>query len=247
MTRVRSAVFMPPRSAFEQFERNSMQRMQAAALNATATAARNAKTKLRGEMAGAQLGRLGNAIDDGSDAEKNGVVHQVGRNWSASGWIFARSKSQRTLGTLESYLEGSEIVPRRGRYLWIATDDVKRLVGVPTGRIGGKGRSNVRLEPYLWDRTYGLKLGPLTPITSASGTPLLIIKNATLSMSGKRGSARPLTKRGKVPKGQVAVDFIVAFIGISSTSRKARVDARAIVKEAQASLPELIEKELNRR
>lgn len=246
MSRVKVEMKMPPLSAFNDFERKSLDRMKAAALNATSIAASRANAKLRADMVSANLGRLGQAIGSGSDLQKSKQVHQSGRGWSASGWLFIRSRSPRTLGAIESYLKGGEIAPRRGRYLWIATDDIKRLVGVPLPSTSGNGRARVRLEPYLWDRTYGRTLGPLVPITARDGTPMLVIRNATLSLSGKGGSVKPLTKTGKARKGQFQVPFVVAFVGIRRTSRKARVDPRKIVAEAQASLPALIEQQLRR-
>ncbi len=227
---------MPPRSAFDQFRRDSEARMQAAALNATATAARNAKGVIRREMAAAKLGRMGNAIDDGSDAEKTGRMKLSGSGWRASGWVFIRSRSPRTRGAIEAYTEGAEIAPRNGRYLWIATDQIP----VRAGR--------AKMTPGNWSKA-GLdtRIGPLVPIKSASGTPLLIVKKVGVSASGKSRSARSLTKKGLARKGQIGVDYIVAFYGIPRTSRQARVDVDQIVAEAQASLPSLIARELKGR
>jgi hypothetical protein len=214
-------------------------RLRQIALTTTDNAARQAKDKLRADFAAAGLGRLGFAIGEGSDKRKNRNVKELGGGrWSASGWLFIRSRSQRTVGAIISYTEGATILPRRGRYLWIATDAVKRLAGVPlpsTG--GGKGTANVRLEPRLWDRTYGRRLGPLIPIKGDDGTPLLVIKNQTVSASGKAGSLRPRTKTGRIPKGQVEQEITVAFIGIPNTRRAARVDVRAIAQQVANSLP----------
>lgn len=214
-------------------------RAQRAALDATDAAATEAKDAIRAEMGAARLGTLGMGIGAGSDKRKTGNVHRKdGSTWSASGWVFIRSQSPRTVGAILSYTEGATITPRRGRYLWIATDDVKRLVGLPIPKIGGgKGTANFRLEPRYWDRTYGRTLGPLVPIRGKDGTPLLIIRNATLSASGKPGSIKPLSKTGKVPKGQVAQETIVAFYGIPNTKRAARIDPRDVARNAAAALP----------
>jgi len=215
-------------------------RAQRAALDATDEAATDAKDAIRAQMGAAGLGTLGMGIGAGSDKRKTGNVHRKdGNTWSASGWVFIRSQSPRTVGAIISYTEGSTITPRRGRYLWIATDDVKRLVGLPIPKTGGgKGTATFRLEPRYWDRTYGRTLGPLVPIRSKDGTPLLVVRNATVSASGKAGSIKPLTRKtGKVPKGQVAQDFVVAFYGIPNTRRAARLDPRGIARNAAATPP----------
>jgi len=71
---------------------------------------------------------------------------------------------------------------------------------------------------------------------AADGTPLLAIRNATLSLSGKARSARPLTKTGKVPKGQVQQEVIIAFIGIPRTSRKARINVPEIMRKVLSEM-----------
>lgn len=225
-------------SALGAIERKLDRQLRAAALQETHNAARGAVEDMRQQMSAAGLGRLGFALGSGSDKQKSGTVFALpGGRWSASGWVFIRSQSQRTIGAIKSYTEGAEILPRRGRYLWFPTDDVKRLVGLPiptTG--GGRGTANYRLEPRYWDRTYGRKFGPLQQIRGADGTPLLVVRNATVSLSGKRGSLRPLTKTGRVPKGQVQQDTIVAFIGIPRTSRAARINPRTIAAARAAAM-----------
>jgi hypothetical protein len=217
------------------------QRLRTLALKETDAAATAMLGDLRSQMGAAGLGNLGQGIGAGSDKKKNGEVHMQGSGgWSASGWVFIRSLSNRSQGAIEAYTEGSTIAPRRGRWLWIATDDVKRLVGVPLPSAGGgRGRARIRLEPRYWDRTYGAKFGPLQVIRGARG-PLLIVKNASLSLSGKPGSLKTLTKAGNARKGQVAQDSIVAFYAIPNTSRAARVNPRALAsQQAQAMLARL--------
>ena len=102
---------MPPRSAFDAFERASIARLKEATLRATQRAAEKAKRELRSQMSGAGLSRLGNAIAPGGDAEKSGRVKAQGKNWSASGWLAIRSKSERTRGAIEAYTGGAEIAP----------------------------------------------------------------------------------------------------------------------------------------
>lgn len=235
MSRVKVGLTMPPRSAFDGFRNDTIARLQSAALNATYIGAQKAKVALRKQMAGAGLGRLGNAIDSGGDLAKSGSVKTVGSTWSASGWVFIRSGSERTRGAIEAYTEGAEITPRNSRWLWIATDDIPNRAG------------RYRMTPALYKRMgFEAKIGPLVPVRSQSGNMLLIVRNVGVSAAGKPRSARSLTKRGRARKGQIEQDFIVAFVGIPRTSRRARVDVEAIVREIQAMLPGLIEQQLKR-
>lgn len=213
-------------AAFSDYYRFAEQRMERAALIATDRAAREATNDIRTAMQASRLGRLGNAIGSTSDLKKGRGVYRVGAGWRASGVVYARSKSERTLGALESYTRGAEIRPRRGRWLWIPTDEIQRLVG--------KGGNRRRLEPRMW-QSAGLdrKIGPLEPVKSVNGNPLLVVKNVGVSAAGKKRSARSLTKSGRPRKGQVQRAFVVAFIAIPYTSRQARVDIESIVKVAQ--------------
>lgn len=227
---------MPPRSAFDRFRRDSEGRMQAAALRATAKAARTGLTSLRDQMGRAGLGRLGQGLGSGSDADKRGVVRPSGNGWSASGWIHIRSGSERSRGTIEAYTDGADITPKRSPYLWISTDQIPLRAG------------RERMTPALYiKRGFDRKIGPLIPATADDGTPLLLVRNVGVSASGKSRSARSLTKGGRARKGQVQTDVIVAFFGIRRTSRAARVDVQAIIDAANRSLPGLIAAELNRR
>lgn len=227
---------MPPRSAFDRFQRDSEGRLQAAALRATDKASRAALNMVRDQMGRAGLGRLGQGVGAGSDAVKRGVVRQSGHGWSASGWLHIRSGSDRSRGTIEAYTAGADITPKRSPYLWISTDQIPLRAG------------RERMTPALYIRRgFDRKIGPLVPATADDGTPLLLVRNVGVSASGKARSARSLTKRGRPRKGQVEQQVIVAFFGIRRTSRAARVDVNAIVEAAHRSLPDLIAKELNRR
>jgi hypothetical protein len=213
-----------PRTQAPALRRAFENSIQQAALRATDRAAAQAKTRIRAEMAAAGLGRLGQAIGSGSDLKQSGQVHRRGDSWSASGWVFVRSGSRRSRGAIEAYTEGASIRARNpSGLLWFPTDDIMRYARVPLPSSGGNSSGRVRLTPKLWSRTYAAKYGRLFRIGNT-----LFVKNATLSLSGKRRSIKPLTKRGKVPKGQVQQELIAAFIGIPQTSRTARVDPRQI-------------------
>lgn len=236
MSGVKVGIRMPPLSAFDDFERVTVSRLQAAALNATHIAGGRAKAKVQADMRGAGLGRLGNAVGSGSDLQKRGAVRSQGIGWSASGWVHIRSKSERTVGAIEAYTAGAEIAPRKGRWLWIPSDDIPARVG----------KRSITPENYT---RLGLatKIGPLVFVLTPSGRALLVVQGASLSASGKSRSAKSLRKNGGLRKGQTAVDTIVAFVGIRRTSRAARVDVASIMRDAQASLPGLIDQQLGGR
>lgn len=213
--------------------------MEVAALRTTDRGATKAVRQIRSAMQSAGLGTLGNALGATSDLAKgNGVHRRAGGGFSASGVVFIRSGSKRSRGAIEAYTEGATIRPR-GRWLWFPSEEIQRVAGV--------GTNKRRLEPHNW-AALGMeaKLGPLVRITSASGNPLLIVRNVGVSATGARRSARSLTKRGQPRSGQVAKEFIVAFIGIPNTSRAARVDVPEIMRTVTAELPAMFEQELRR-
>ena len=209
-------------------------RLETAALIATDEAARMAQMQIRTQMNGAKLGRLGQAIGQTSDMQK-GRIHRTGNGWSASGVVYVRSKSERTLGAIEAYTRGVDIRPVRGRWLWIPTDEIPRV------------SKRERLTPALWQRN-GLdrKIGPLVTIRSVNGRPLMVVKNVGVSATGAKRSVKGLTKRGAARKGQRVKEFVVAFIGIPRTARAARVDVTAIMRDVQSDLPRLFNDALGR-
>jgi len=215
-------------------------RLELAALEATDKAARKALGQIRGAMQSAGLGRLGNGLSAASDLSSGRGIHRrEAGGWSASGVVFVRSRSERTRGAIESYTGGSEIRPVRGRWLWIATPDIQRLAG-------GKGKRQ-RVTPANWQEL-GLdqRIGPLVPLKSIDGRPLLAVEGAGVSLTGARGSARSLTKSGRARRGQIKRQLLVAFVAIPRTSRAARVDVPAIIQSIQADLPRLFREALER-
>jgi len=213
-------------AAFSDFYRFAEQRMERAALIATARGANEAKADVRAAMSSAGLGGLGNAIGDRSDlAAGRGVHRYAGGGFSASGELYIRSRSERTRGAIDSYTRGAEITPR-GRWLWIPTDQIPRI-----------GTGKKRLTPATWVAS-GMerRIGPLVFVRSINGNPLLVVKNASVALSGKTRSARALNKNGRAKKGMVERAFIVAFIGIPRTARTARVDVGQILRVTQGQL-----------
>lgn len=216
---MRPSLRRPALTVFAEYERNAIQRMEQAALVATDRAAKGALADMRTAFSGSGLGRLGNALGYGSDLRKGRGIKRFGASgFSASGWVHVRAPSERVLGALEAYTEGADIRPVKGRWLWIATDQIPARAG------------RYRMTPQRYvERGLEAKIGPLVFVRSINGRPLLVVKTASISASGKARSAKALRRNGQPRKGQRAKEFIVAFVGIPRTSRAARVDPRAVV------------------
>ena len=221
---------------FADWRRFNDDRMERAALIATKKAAVIGKNSVRNAMRSAALGRLGNALDDTSDADQSGKVFRYSNGgFAASGIVFIRSRSERTRGAIESYTGGAEIRPVRGRWLWIATDEIPRVTG------------RYRMTPEIYVRNgFEQKIGPLVFVKSINGNPLLVVKDTSVAASGRRRGAKSLTKRGAMRKGQVEKKFLVAFIGIPRTSRAARVDVAAIMRSVADQLPAIFNEAIGR-
>lgn len=228
-----------PTAFVEQFKRQSIQRIERAALVATDKATRGAQGQMRLEMRGKGLGGLGNALGRTSDLDKGRVYRRGAEAFDASGVIYLRSQSPRTVGAIISYTEGADIRPVNGRWLWIPTDDIQRLVG--------KGKSRQRLTPALWSK-YGLdaKIGPLVFLPQKGKPPVFIVRNIGVSLAGKKHSAKSLTKSGRPRKGQIQREFVVAFYAIPRTSRAQRVDLIAIARRWAGIVPDLFNEEMQK-
>lgn len=228
----------PQPSQFAEYRRGCIQRMERAALVATDRAQRIAVPRIRAAMAGASLGRLGNAIGGTSDLVLNGRVHRRGAEaFSASGIIHIRGRNERTVGAIISYTEGADISPTKGAWLWIASLDLQRKV-----------KGNFRLTPARY-RSSGLeqKIGPLISIPGRNaGERLLVVRDVTVRMAGK-ASPRRLPKNGRARAGRQQVEQFVAFVGIRRTSRQARVDPRAIIAGVQREMPDLLSQAMGSR
>lgn len=232
---IRSTVRPPSKSQFDAFRIASQQLIEASASRAVHREGRRALSDVRASMQSARLGRLGLAIGATSDLDK-GRVHRRGRSsFSVSSTIHLRTRSERTIGAIESYTAGADINPRRGRWLWFASDDIPRVTG------------RYRMTPELYRKNgFEQKIGPLVFVRSINGSPLLVIKSASVSASGRPRSAKSLTKRGSPRKGQVAKEFIVAFIGIPRTARAARINVSAIMEDARQRLPQTFNEEIRK-
>lgn len=223
------------RPAMGSFFRNGEQILEDAALRATDRAGRELIGAIRQSFAGARLGRLSGALGMISDLKKGrGVFRLPAGGFSASSLVYARSRSERTLGALESYTKGASIVPVRSRWLWMPTKEAPRLIG----------RNRSTPAKYI---AAGSPLGPLITIKSVNGNPLLAVENVGVSAVGaRRGRVRSLTKRGAPRKGDRAKVLSILFVGIPSTSRAARVDVNALAQSTRGSLPEKLQTELTK-
>lgn len=197
------------------------------ALDVSDRAATKALRGIRSDMAGAKLGGLGRAITMTSDKVKGRGVYRQGGISRASGVIFIRSRSPRTVGAIISYTEGAQIAAKNpSGYLWYPLDAAQRLIG--------KGADRKRLEPRFW-RSSGLeaKLGPLIRIRGADGAPLLVVRNVGVSgVAGGSKRPRSLTRSGRPRKGDVLAEIVPIFKGIRATSRAARVFPQRRAREA---------------
>ncbi|WP_374411957.1 hypothetical protein [Novosphingobium colocasiae] len=220
----------PSPDAIDTYRRQVRERLERASVRAVAVTARRGRAGVRERMAAAGLGRLGNAVDANAD---RGAVHRGPDDFSTSARFFVRSRSERTLGTLAAYLQGAEIAPTRGRWLWVPTDSIPRVA------------KRQRVTPALW-RANGLDrtIGPLVLIRSVNGYPLLVVEAVGVDASGKKRSAKALRKSGGARKGQVRKEMLVAFIGVPRTARAARINITSILETARAELPAVLSAEL---
>jgi hypothetical protein len=221
---------------FAEFECAFTAAAERAALRSSAKVARDATAAVRAEMRGAGLGRLANAIGGGSDLAKHGIVHRREQGFSASGWVYVRGHSERTLGALTSAVEGATIVPRRGKWLAIPGRDIPQRY------------QRKRMTPELY-RQAGLEqtIGPLEFVPSRRRGEALLVVRGPLSVDrfGRKGRhARRVTGRRTLSGSRRAASFIVAFVLIRATSRQPRVDPTTIIAAHAARLPEVFAGEL---
>lgn len=227
---------MPTRGMIATYRHHAIQSFERAGVRTVGIISRRGKSALRERMAGAGLGRLGNAVDARGETR---VFRYGAEGFSVSAQFFIRSRSERTLGALKAYTEGADIYPRRGRWLWIPTDNIRRLAG--SNRKG----QGFRLTPALW-RAHGFdqKIGPLVLIKSVNGYPLLVVRNVGVDLSGRKPSVKSLTKKGMPRKGQTEKEMVVAFVGIPRTARAARISVTEILNSVRAEMPGVFATEL---
>ncbi|MGE4305267.1 MAG: hypothetical protein AB7E24_14700 [Novosphingobium sp.] len=229
MIRLSQNPIIDPR-VVDDYRKQVVERLERASVRTVGTVAQRGRSMIRQGMAGASLGRLGNAI--GSNADET-VIRRGAGEFSTSARFFTRSRSERTLGALEAYTQGAQITPSRGRWLWIPTDNIPRV------------SKRQRLSPAMWRANgFDKKIGPLIMLKSVNGHPLLAIENVGVDLSGRKRSAKSLKKSGAPRKRQVRKELVIAFVGIPRTARAARINLTSILESARAEMPAILSSEL---
>jgi hypothetical protein len=205
------------------WRRNMFDRLERGALRATDRASIGARDDTRRVMRGQRLGNLANAIKQTSDLKKGRIKRLPGGGFSASGIVFAHIRSERTKGALEAYTEGSTIVPRKGRWMWIATNEIPRLVG------------RYRMTPERYDAAgYDRRIGPLKFVQTGKASVAYLVVDEVTTNKHRTGSAKRAPKNPRKSKRQHV--GIVAFVGIKKTRRFARFSPREIGRKWQGRL-----------
>lgn len=215
------------------FKKDMMRRLTTAALKATDKAATGAQADIRTAMRGQRLGNLANAVKQTSDLKKGRVKLTGDGGFSVSGVVYAHIRSDRTSGALTAYTEGATIVPRKGRWLAIATNEIPKRVG------------RYRMTPRRYiEGGLEQRIGPLRFVQGKrhAGEAFLVVDNVTVNPL-RPGKARRLPKSGRPRAGRSHVG-IVAFVLIKATKRTRRVDVLNIAQKWQLRIPRLMEREL---
>ncbi len=228
----------PPSSAsYASAKRITLTRLSRAVGKATDDTAREARNDMKTAMLNTGLGKLSRAIRYTSDKAKGRIpdINSNTNRWRAGATVFATNGSDRTEGALQSYTNSTTtIVPRRGRWLAIATDEIPKRVG------------RYRMTPELYVSS-GLdrRIGELEFIPSKRpNEALLIARNVSVNGARGFGQARRIPRHGRTPGGRKRVDFVVAFILIRITRRAERFNPGAIFKGQFLKLPDRIKSNL---
>lgn len=180
-------------------------------------------------MQSAGLGKLPNALRYTSDLKKGHVpdASAAGARFRVGATIYATHGSDRTAAALAAYAVGTTIIPRRGKWLAFATDEIPRLTG------------RKRMTPELYEANgYDRRIGPLVFINSKHpGEAFLIVHDVQVNAARGYGSARRLPQHGRAGPGRKAVGFIIAFILIRTTSRARRFDPGKAFERRVAEIP----------
>lgn len=215
-----------------QWRRNMLERLQKAALKASDRAAIGAQEDIRRAMRSQRLGGLANAVKQTSDLKKGRIKALPGGGFSASGVVYAHVRSERTKGAFNAYIDGATILPKRGRWLAIATNEIPRLAG------------RYRMTPARYvEAGFDKRIGPLRFVqTKRPNVAYLIADNVTTNVL-KTGSARRLPKSGRARAGRSHVG-IVAFVLIRQTKRTARFSPEKLARRWQQKIPSLLANEM---
>lgn len=211
------------------FRRGMNRRLQRAALNATHRGAEGAQGEIRATMRGRRLGGLANAVKMTSDRRRGTIRDRGDGGWSASGIVYAHIRSDRTKGALDAYTQGATILPKRGRWLAIATDMIPRKSG------------RYRMTPALYVKDgFESRIGPLRFVpTKRANVAYLVAENVSIHPL-RPGKTRRAPKRGE-PRGGRKRASIIAFVLIRVTRRNQRLDVAAIARKWQGRIPRFMD------
>jgi len=241
---VKFGVSPPSSESFLLARKRTLKQLTAAAARAVDTTVVNTQKDISAAMSAAHLGKLANVIRSTSDYRKKRVPNAWtdlygASRWRAGGVIYAKHGSDRTAAALEAYTQGvTTIVPKRGRWLAIATDEIPKRVG------------RKRMTPQLYIAGgFERKIGKLhfLPSKQHAGEAFLIAHNVQVDAARGFGRSLKVPRSGNIRPGRRRVDFIVAFILIKVTTRTRRFDPRAIMARRVAELPTEIRKLLRGR
>jgi hypothetical protein len=223
----------PSLDTLQTVRRRSLQQFATAVARSADDTAKAAQNAITDKMRETRLGKISRAIRYTSDYQKNRVP-DIGLGVSdlkAGAVVWNRDPSERTQGTLDAYTNGEvTILPKHGRWLAIATDEIPAKVG------------RFRMTPYLYERS-GLdrKIGPLQFIQGKkSGNAFLIVHDVQVNAAHGFGRARRIPKTGRISANKKQVGFIIAFILIRVTRRSERLNPKQIFRDEFTKLPDRI-------
>ena len=212
----------PSASQHAQARNVTLKRLGRAVVRAVDQTGAAGQKQTRAAMVAARMGGLSKTIKYTSD-QKKGRVPQIDgntRTWRTGAVMWGPHNSERAVGAFAAYSSGlTTIVPRRGRWLAIATDEIPKKVG------------RYRMTPELYEANgFDRRIGPLHFLESKRhpNEAFLIVHDVQVNAARGFGNARRIPRHGRVGDGRKAVDFIVAFILIRVTARAERYSPKAI-------------------
>lgn len=180
-----------------------------------------AKRRTRETVRAVGLGRLANAVDATTSAEKGKTRGEFGA-WGA---VFARGRADgRGNQALLAYSEGASIFPT-GNRKWLA---------FATAAVPKRGPRNKKMTPDLY-RASGLEksIGKLQFVRGKRPqVAYLVARKVTVS----RRTGRAKAFGGRTPRGSDRKDSIIAFVLIRYTRRAQRFDQGAIMADAAEAM-----------
>ena len=148
------------------------------------------------------------------------------KGFSASGWIYTRSRSERSLGALKIYSEGGDILPCH-RQVGVDSDQKRTQAH---WSLSYHARTLFEIQPRLEHRPTGI------PARTPS-------RRSAACRQERQHAQRAIPIHAACPEvavhaaGREAHDFIVMFIGIKRTSRAQRFSPSIVTVSSSPKLP----------